>query len=198
MQTRILHRSIGIVLVVPFICWAITGLVFFIKPGYEGAYEPLAPKLYPITNQLTISAEPDWLEVRYLRTIIGDHLLVRKESGWTNLNPTDRKPRSVRTEVELRTLVTDAFSAHPERYGQIVSVNGNTLTTNTGVEVTLDWNRMTLQQRGKDTDHIDLLYRIHYLQWTGIKSLDRVIGLLGISLVLILTGLGVRLAFTRV
>ena len=197
MRTRTVHRVIGIILLIPLVSWAITGLVFFIKPGYTGAYEVLTPKFYPINNQVLISENPNWLEVRYLRTILGDHLLVRTESGWMNLNPNDKRPRSAATDDETRRLVQDAFSMNPKRYGQIVSVNGNTVTTDTGVVVTIDWNRMSLQQTGKDTKWIDSLYRIHYLQWTGVRSIDRVVGLTGIALVLILTGLGATLAFRR-
>ena len=197
MQTRKVHRVIGIILLIPFVGWAITGLVFFIKPGYTGAYEVLTPKFYPINNQLLISENPNWLEVRYLRTILGDHLLVRTDSGWMNLNLNDKRPRSAATNDEIRRLVQDAFSMNPKRYGQIVSVNGNTVTTDTGVVVTIDWNRMSLQQTGKDTKWIDSLYRIHYLQWTGIKSIDRILGVTGITLVLVLTGLGACLAFRR-
>ena len=197
MQTRKVHRVIGIILLIPFVGWAITGLVFFIKPGYTGAYEVLTPKFYPINNHVLIGEDPYWLEVRYLRTILGDHLLVRTDSGWMNLNPNDKRPRSTATDDETRRLVQDAFSMNPKRYGQIVSVNGNTVTTDTGVVVTIDWNRMSLQQTGKDTKWIDSLYRIHYLQWTGVRSIDRVVGLTGIGLVLILTGLGASLAFRR-
>ena len=196
MRTRTLHRVIGIILLLPFVGWATTGLLFFIKPGYTGAYEVLAPKLYPIKNQLLISEDPNWLEVRYLRTILGDHLLVRTESGWMNLNPDDKRAR-LATSDETRRLVQDALSVNPNRYGQIVAVNGDTITTDTGVVVTIDWNRMTLQQTGTDTKWIDLLYRIHYLQWTGVKSIDRIVGFTGITLVLVLTGLGARLAFRR-
>jgi len=197
MRTRTVHRIIGIILLIPFVGWAITGLVFFIKPGYTGAYEVLSPRFYPINKQLLLTEDPNWLEVRYMRTILGDHLLVRTDSGWMNLNPNDKRPRSAATDDETRRLVQDAFSMNPKRYGQIVSVNGNTVTTDTGVVVTIDWNRMSLQQTGKDTKWIDSLYRIHYLQWTGVRSIDRVVGLTGITLVLILTGLGASLAFRR-
>ena len=197
MRTRTVHRIIGIILLIPFVGWAITGLVFFIKPGYTGAYEVLSPRFYPINKQLLLTEDPNWLEVRYLRTILGDHLLVRTDSGWMNLNPNDKRPRSAATDDETRRLVQDAFSMNPKRYGQIVSVDGNTVTTDTGVVITTDWNRMSLQQTGKDTKWIDSLYRIHYLQWTGVRSIDRVVGLTGIALVLILTGLGATLAFRR-
>jgi uncharacterized iron-regulated membrane protein len=197
MQTRKVHRVIGIILLIPFVGWAITGLVFFIKPGYTGAYEVLSPRFYPINKQLLLTEDPNWLEVRYLRTILGEHLLVRTDSGWMNLSPNDKRPRSAATDDETRRLVQDAFSLNPKRYGQIVSFNGNTVTTDTGVVVTIDWNRMSLQQTGKDTKWIDSLYRIHYLQWTGVRSIDRVVGLTGIALVLILIGLGASLAFRR-
>ena len=197
MRTRTAHRVIGIILLLPFVGWAITGLVFFIKPGYTGAYEVLTPKFYPINNQVLISEDPNWLEVRYLRTILGEHLLVRTDSGWMNLNPGDKRPRAAATDDETRRLLQDAFSMNPKRYGQIVSVNGNTVTTDTGVAVTIDWNRMSLQQTGQDTKWIDSLYRIHYLQWTGVRSIDHVVGLTGIALVLVLTGLGASLAFRR-
>jgi uncharacterized iron-regulated membrane protein len=197
MQVRRIHRLIGIVLLLPFFGWALTGLVFFLKPGYGGAYGTLMPKTYPIKTQLAINTQAGWQELRYIRTILGDHLLVRTETGWANLDPTTNQRRSAPTESELRTLLRDAFSANPERYGDITTVNGNTAQTNTGVEVTVDWNRMTFQQTGKDTDRIDLLYRIHYLQWTGVRIIDRIVGLVGIALVLTLTCLGAWLAFTR-
>jgi hypothetical protein len=54
---------------------------------------------------------------------------------------------------------------------------------------------MSFQQRGPDTDRIDALYRIHYLQWTGVPAIDKVLGLAGIILVLALSALGVRLLF---
>src|SRR6476620_3873136 len=164
MRTRSVHRVIGIVLLIPFVCWAITGLVFFVKPGYSGAYEVLTPRWYLINKPIVISEEPNWLEVRYLRTILGDHLLVRTESGWMNLNPNDKRPRPTATDEETRKLVQDAFSSNLQRYGQIVSINGNSVTTSTGVVVTIDWNRMSLQQTGNDTKWIDRLYRVHYLQ----------------------------------
>ncbi len=197
MRARSVHRIIGIVLLIPFFCWAITGLIFYLKPGYEHAYEVLTPKTYLVNTQQPINPAPGWLEVRYLRTILGDHLLVRTKSGWVHIDPSNNQPKTAPSEEDLRKLIKDAFSSNPQRYGEIATLSGNTVTTNTGVEVTLDWNRMSLQQKGKDTDRIDLLYRIHYLQWTGVKTIDRVVGFVGITLVLLLTSLGALLAFKR-
>ncbi len=197
MRIRSVHRIIGILLFIPFFGWALTGLVFFIKPGYEGAYEMLALKTYPMTAGLPITSEPEWLELRYLRTILGDHLLVRAKSGWIQLDPTTKQQRNRPGDEDLRKLLKDAFTVNPQRYGDISTINGTTVTTNTGVEVSVDWNRMSLQQKGRDTDRIDRLYRIHYLQWTGVKSIDRVVGIVGIALVLVLTSLGGWLVFKR-
>ena len=197
MRIRSVHRIIGILLFIPFFGWALTGLVFFIKPGYEGAYEMLALKTYPMTVGLTITSEPEWLELRYLRTILGDHLLVRTKSSWIQLDPTTKRQRSLPSEEDLRKLLKDAFTVNPQRYGDISTINGTSATTNTGVEVSVDWNRMSLQQKGRDTDRINRLYRIHYLQWTGVKSIDHVVGIVGIALVLVLTSLGGWLVFKR-
>ena len=42
MPARLLHKIIGVVLLLPLLGWAATGAIFFIKPGYAGAYEQLA------------------------------------------------------------------------------------------------------------------------------------------------------------
>jgi hypothetical protein len=91
-------------------------------------------------------------------------------------------------------LIADAFTANPARYGRILSLDGSVATTDTGAVITFDWNRLSLQQRGRDTDRIDLLYKVHYLQWTGQKTIDKVLGLAGLTLLIALTALGARLA----
>jgi hypothetical protein len=197
MKARTLHRVIGLILLLPFFGWALTGLVFFIKPGYEGAYEVLSPKTYPIERAVTINPDPSWLEFRCVRTVLGEHLLVRTAAGWSHLNPADGQPRANPTEDEIRALLKDAFSSNPRRYGNVSKVSGETASTDTGVEVTLDWKRLSLQQKGADTDRIDLLYKIHYLQWTGVTVIDGVAGIVGIVLLLALTVLGAWLAFKR-
>lgn len=197
MRARALHRVLGIILLLPFFGWALTGLVFFIKPGYEGAYELLSPKTYPLDRPVAINPDPAWLEVRYFKTVLGEHLIVRTDAGWLHLNPADRQPRNRPTESELGTLLQDAFSANPRRYGHVIKVSGDTASTDTGVEVTIDWKRLSLQQRGTDTDRIDLLYKVHYLQWTGVTIIDRVAGIVGLVLLMALTILGAWLALKR-
>jgi hypothetical protein len=196
MTTRTLHRVVGLVMLLPFLGWAVTGAIFFIKPGYAGAYESLAVRTYPLDTSLAVDGNALWREARFVRTVLGDHLLVRKGRGdWQNLNPRTLDQRPAPTESQLRELVTDALSANPERYGHIVSVTGGVANTDTGVRVTLNWYRLTLSQRGVDTDRLDALYRIHYLQWTGIAAIDKVVGAVGLILILVLSGLGVRLFF---
>jgi hypothetical protein len=197
MNTRALHRIVGLVMLLPLTGWAITGAVFFLKPGYQGAYEMLPLKTYPLEPNIAFKTDPSWLEVRLVRTILGEHLLARAPQGWLNLEPRSLKPRPQPSPDEIRTLVSDAFSANPARYGQIAGIEDDKITTDTGVSIEMDWNRLAFSQRGKDTDRIDTLYKIHYLQWTGVKSLDNALGALGVILVLALSGLGARLFFSR-
>jgi hypothetical protein len=185
-------------MLVPFLAWAITGFVFFIKPGYAGAYDLLTPRTYPLEQSaVPLKSDPSWREVRYLRTILGNHLLVRTEDGWSQLDPLTYQPRKRPTNDEVKLLVKDAIALNPRRYGEVSAVSENKITTSSGVEITLNWDTLSLSQRGKDTDRIDLLYKIHYLQWTGIKSVDKVLGMLGIALVIVLTTLGLWLALKR-
>jgi hypothetical protein len=197
MTTRRVHRLIGIAMLLPFLGWTMTGFIFFIKPGYGAAYEALPVKTYPLDPAVTIVPRSDWREARMLKTILGTHLLVRTESGWQHLRP-DTLDRAVSpSEEQVRAVVADALAARAERYGGVSRVDGTTVETSTGARVTLDWNRLSLSQRGRDTDRIDALYRIHYLQWTGVPSLDKVLGFMGLTLLLALSGLGARLAFWR-
>jgi hypothetical protein len=197
MNPRKIHKIIGLILVLPFFGWAITGLIFYLKPGYADAYDMLVPKTYPLDTAVAVPSMSGWQEVRCVRTILGTHVLVRTDSGWLQVHPQTLEPRKMPGGGEIRKLLADAFTANPQRYGHIARMAGDTAWTDTDVEVILDWNSLSFQQRGKDTDRIDLLYRIHYLQWTGVRTLDRVAGLAGIILVITLAVLGVKIAFTR-
>lgn len=197
MVIRKLHRIAGIVMLLPLIGWAVTGGIFFLKPGYSGAYETLPVKSYPFETVIKITPDPEWLEVRFVKTILGEHLIARSSRGWHHYDPRALQLRGEPSTDEVRALVNDAISANPARYGRITSVEGGKVVTDTGIRIDLDWNRLALTQRGSDTDLIDALYRIHYLQWTGTKSVDRVLGALGIVLVISLSALGARLFFSR-
>jgi len=193
-KARFLHKVIGMVLLLPLLGWAGTAAVFFVKPGYAGAYELLALKTYPLEGGETMRTQAGWREARLVRTVLGTHLLAHSDSGWINLDPVSLQPAKIPGEDEVRRLLQDAFTANPTRYGKIVALEGRTATTDTGVEVVLDWNRLTLQQHGRDTGRIDALYRVHYLQWTGNKTADKWLGGLGLLLLVTLSALGARLA----
>lgn len=197
MKTRRLHKLLGICLLLPFIGWAITGIVFFVKPGYAGAYEMLQPRLYPLESRLDVLPRPEWLELRRVRTVLGEHLLVRTDEGWLQLDTETLQQRPAPADDDVARLLHDAFGANPQRYGSIVEISGNTVATDTGVVIDVDWNRLNFSQQGRDTKRIDALYRIHYLQWTGIPVVDRVLGIAGLLLLITLTALGAKLAFAR-
>jgi hypothetical protein len=61
------------------------------------------------------------------------------------------------------------------------------------MRIKLNWPTLSLSQRGPDTDRIDILYRIHYLQWTGNVIADRILGSAGIVILLALAFFGARL-----
>ena len=197
MPARLLHKIIGVVLLLPLLGWAATGAIFFIKPGYAGAYEQLAIKTYPLDGGAAIRSQAGWREARVVRTVLGTHLLARTDAGWRNLDPSTLQPAPIPGEEGLLRLLQDAFTANPDRYGKIVRLVDRTAITNTGVEVVLDWDRLSLQQKGKDTARIDALYKIHYLQWTGHKTADKFVGGIGLMLLVVLTLIGARLAFFR-
>ena len=180
-------------MMLPMIAWAVTGLVFHIKPGYAGAYEALNVKTYPLTQSIAIETDDDWQEIRMLRTALGDHLLVITETGARHLHPATLEQKPLPGSTELQQLFEDAVSGDVERYGSIKAVTGNTAETTTGVRIVLEWDSLKLTQRGTDTDLIDLLYEIHYLRWTPWDSVNRVLSSVGLLLLFALSLLGLRI-----
>lgn len=193
MESRKLHKIIGLILVLPMLGWTITGIIFFIKPGYQGAYEQLSVKTYPLSDSMMVRPKSEWQEVRLVNTILGEHLLVKLQNKSVHLDPVSLAVKAKPSEQEFKILLRDAFTSNSERYGDILSVNGLSAKTSTGVEVKLDWHNLRLSQAGHDTALINLLYKIHYLQWTPYKSVNQVLGVLGLMLLILLTMLGVRL-----
>ena len=173
--------------------WTITGIIFFIKPGYQGAYEQLSIKTYPLNESIALQPKREWQEIRLVTSILGDHLLVKSNNKTEHLDPNSLllKPRP--SEAEFKALLLDAFTGNSERYGDVINLDGLSAQTNTGVEIKLDWNNLRLSQKGQDTQLINLLYKVHYLQWTSHKGVDQVLGVLGLILLILLTILGVRL-----
>jgi len=200
--SRRTHRILGLVLLLPICGWALTGFVFFLKPGYEAAYGGLRVETYPLEGVTLPQPRPDWLEMRLLRTVLGDHLLVRGPGGRHHLDPRTMADRELPDGGAIRKLVDAAIAGDRGRYGDIASVTPHpgdapsaSIKTTTGVDIELDWISLGLQQSGRDTRRIDALYRIHYLQWTGVRTLDRVVGAVGLLSLIVLAILGLRLAF---
>jgi len=192
-SARSFHRLFGILLLLPLAGWCLTGLLFHLKPGWAGAYDLPSLRFEPLGEVAAFEMQPDWLESRRLRTQLGEHLLVRTAEGRLHLDPATGRERPAPTEDELRRLL-DAALATDLRYGAVAEVEGLNAETATGVRVTLDWEHLRLSQRGADTDRIDALYRVHYLQWTGVDWLDRVLAAVGLFALALLSLLGLRLA----
>ena len=194
---RRLHRFLGWCLILPFCIWAFTGLVFFIKPGYQAAFSYLSVKTYPISTTIQILPQPDWQEIKLLQSVLGVHLLVKQPDGWQQLNLQDFTVRPQPADDEVQLLLQDAISVDPQRYGGQLLKTGQGYVTDTGVQIQLNWASLSLSQQGKDTELINNLYKAHYLQWTGHKSLDQVVGVFGLLLLLLTTVLGIRLLIRR-
>lgn len=173
--------------------WAITGVIFFIKPGYKGAYEQLALKTYPIEKPLTIFPKKKWEEVKLIKTILGHHLLVKIDGNVEHLDPVTLQKKETPSSSQSKRLIEDAVSNNVERYGNIVSVSDNYAKSSTGVEITLDWRNLRLRQKGDDTKLINLLYKIHYLQWTPFKEVNQILGIIGLLLLITLSVFGFKI-----
>ncbi|MBU2872222.1 hypothetical protein [Colwellia sp. E2M01] len=193
MKSKRIHRIIGLLLVLPVIGWTITGIIFFIKPGYQAAYDQLVVKTYPLEKLFVIPESNEWKEVRLLKTILGYHLLVKTDKGFQHLDPISFKAKVIPTGLELTSLLNDSFTHKPERYGRVKTSDNLKVFTNTGIEVSLDWDRLTLRQRGDDTELINTLYKIHYLHWTPYKSINQYMGILGLTLLIAVTFLGFKI-----
>lgn len=192
MELKSVHKYLGLALVLPLLGWALTGIVFLAKPGYEGAYDQVVVKTYPLEESFPLHSEGVWHEARLSRTVLGYHLLQRGEGDrWVHLDPLTMSVRPKPIDEDLKRLVNDAIEGKGERYGNVLKVVSGVVQTDTGVEITLDWGSLSLAQKGSDTKLINRLYKIHYLQWLGQPVLNNLLGALGILLLVVLVVLGV-------
>ena len=196
MITRKQHRLLGCILLLPFIAWSLTGVFFLVRPAYEQAYSVLSPKTYS-ADQINISAQPEWQEMRLLKTVLGLHLLVKQEGGWQQLDPDSLEVRATPVEADLVSFVEDAISQDTLRYGELLPGESDPFRTSTGVTIAVNWDSLSLYQQGLDTRWIDRIYRIHYLQWTGIAFLDTILGVAGLLLLLLITATGSAMLLRR-
>ena len=197
MPTKRYHRILGIVLLLPLLGWALTGLVFFIKPGYSDAYQPLLIKTYPIDTSWTIDTAQQWQDLRLVKTILGTHLLVTTDRNTKHLNPYTLQVKTLPSSDQLTLLIEDAIAVNQDRYGSVTAIKDSVATTDTAVTITLDWKTLKLTQRGQDTELIDLIYKIHYLQWTPYAAINQVLGFAGLFLLMALTVLGAMLVVKK-
>lgn len=181
-----IHRTLALILLLPMLGWVITGAIFMLKPGYDEAYEQIRIKTYSIDRAFTLPVNESWLQVRYLKTILGYHLLVEKTNGQVHLNPETGYTLPEPGQKEMEELINDAISVNRERYGEVVDYRNHLFVTDTGVEISFDWNSLSISQSGRDTRFIDRLYKIHYLQWFGHDRMNNAFGALGLLTLLIL------------
>jgi hypothetical protein len=188
-------------MLLPFVAWAVTGVFFFVKPGYKEAYASLPIIAYPLIAKdqlkVTLPNTSQWLEFRQIRTVLGPHLLVRNRDGWQQLNPWSFETLPKPNAEQVRALVKDAIAIDPTRYGDIQSVNELSALTTHDIRISLNWEQLTLVQQGTDTDFINSMYDIHYLRWTGYQKIDQILGVVGLSFVIILAFLGVFMFFQQ-
>lgn len=220
---RVAHRLAGLVLVVPLVLWIGTGLLFHVKPGWDEAYESLAaPSPGPLPWERVVFS-PAAVKARGLLDP-GPVSLAPHPSGlvaWFGLK--EGRPAAVdgtsgesipsASEGAARAFALAAISAsrHAASYGRIVSVepdaHRSALTgvenpallfrTSGGKRILVDRITGEVNQSGKLNESIDLLYRIHYLQWTPWKPVNVGLVLAASLLVFLVAASGFRLAFTR-
>ena len=197
-QSKI-HRLLGLVMLLPLLAWAITGVIFLTKPGYEGAYEKLFIKTYDIESDLDVSPHKGWEEIKFIKSVIGLHFLVKTNGSFKQYDLKTLSPSEAPTELQVKQLISDAIQVNTERYGVIDRVEGFKAYTSTGILIQLDWDEMTLSQRGMDRKVIETLYEIHYLQWTKWDGVNFVLGVVGLFCLVSLTiiGFGLYISKTR-
>jgi len=193
------HRWLAIVLVVLLAVWSVTGLLFHLKPGWDRAYDQLSAERRGST--LRVDAI---VSLGSIRASLGDESITRLElfdtalgslyrvttaNGTELLDATTARRRSPLDVVDARSLAIDAVarSTHRHDYGDVADVSlGDEVAQVrfvSGPIVEVGRRDAVMSQRGPDTDRIDWLYRIHYLQWTGNRTFDRAFAMLGLALI---------------
>lgn len=221
-RLRAAHRIAGLVLAVPLVLWIGTGLLFHVKPGWDEAYESLAPPSPGPLPWEQVVFSPAAVKARGLLDP-GPVALAPHPSGlvaWFGLREgrpaavdgTSGEPIPPASEGAARGFALAAISAsrHAASYGTIVSAepasHRSALTgvenpallirTSGGKRVLVDRITGEVNQSGKLNERIDLLYRIHYLQWTPWRSANVGLVLAASLLALVLAASGLRLLFT--
>lgn len=195
------HRWAAIVLVAMLVVWSITGLVFHLKPGWDRAYDQLSVKRdepIDMSSVVAIATLPRSPSVELFSTVLGPMYRVTTKDGSSIIDATTGKPRTF-TPDEVTRLVDDAVSRSPfaNRYGAHVGISGNDVRYAGEQVVTFSPATMRVSQEGRDTKRIDWLYRIHYLQWTGNKTVDKILAVGGLALIWVVMIPGIVLFVRR-
>jgi len=191
------HQVLGLILLIPIVLWSLTGIFFLIKPGYEGAYQKISPKLYNLDSSFSIAPRKNWNEIRLLKTALGYHLIVKADGQYKHLNPVTLQKQVFPSAAQLRLLFNDAIAKDSKRYGSITEIINNKAYTDNGIEISLDWSNLTLTQQGKDTQLIRIFYKIHYMEWLANPLINKGFGALTIALLLILSAAGLIIYINR-
>lgn len=198
------HRWAAVVLVAMLVVWSITGLLFHLKPGWNRAYDQLSVKrdepidlasivpMASLTAPAGTSLKPSSIEL--FQTALGPMYRVTTAEGSSIIDATTGKARSF-TPEEVTRLVDDAVSHSPfeNRYGAHVGIANDAVRYAGDQVVTFSPTTMRLSQEGRDTRRIDWYYRMHYLQWTGNPTVDKVLAIGGLALIWIVMIPGVVL-----
>jgi uncharacterized iron-regulated membrane protein len=187
------HRWLAVVLIVPLVIWSITGVLFHLKPGWSRAYDMLsAERPLDTAPTATLAALADAAggpaqHLELFGSALGPLYRITTATG-TVLLDAQLHRRSPLSADDARTLAADAVahSAHHAAYGAIGAARVEPDTVHIAFEhASVDVDRATaaITQRGHDTDRIDWLYRLHYLSWTGNRTLDKLLALTGLALI---------------
>jgi hypothetical protein len=218
------HRAAGLLLVAPLLLWIATGLLFHVKPGWDAAYETLAaPPPGPLPWERVVFS-PAMLEARGLLDP-GPVALAPHPSGLVAVygrraglpaavDGTSGEPIPAAPEESARAFALAAIGAsrHAGRYGAILpgaeaAVHRSALTgaddpaflfrTAGGHRLLVDRVTGEVSQESALRDRIELLYRVHYLQWTPWGPFNAALVVAASLLVLLLAGSGIRLLLAR-
>lgn len=187
-----IHRWLALGLLVPLAVWSVTGLLFHWKPGWDRAYDQLTadrgtvlePRALVAASELGIAA-PRKLEL--FDTALGPLWRVTTATGRELHDARTGQRRPPLSTAEARSLALDAIarSPHHAAYGEVRAVEEDAAEVRLrfagGPVVTVGRADARLAQHGPDTERIDGWYRLHYLQWTGHRGVDRALALVGLA-----------------
>jgi uncharacterized iron-regulated membrane protein len=187
------HRWLAVVLVVPLVIWSITGVLFHLKPGWSRAYDMLSAErpldAMPAVpfDALAAAAGGPAQRLELFGSALGPLYRVTTATG-TVLLDAQLHRRSPLSVDDARTLAADAVahSTHHAAYGPLTSAQlagDHVRVTFAHANVDVDRATAAITQRGHDTDRIDWLYRLHYLSWTGNRTADRALAIVGLALI---------------